>query len=189
MWPPRSLQTGVDFITSSEFRQPYRRRPLRIRHNHYSMCDKNQSPRTRPTFINSVTLTSPASCDHNRSLGHSRTFPRNDSPGDSLSPGFSAAVCRVRPGFAFCASLIGGCRLICSAAHKLIWEGIMVRIFILAFGITVLCGLGSVFAQGGVDCAGWCRQNRCSGGMMTNAAPICMNNCIAACQKKHPKSK
>jgi hypothetical protein len=59
----------------------------------------------------------------------------------------------------------------------------MVRVLLTVLAITIVAGVSPSFAQGG-GCNEWCRVNRCSGGMMSGNAPVCMNRCVAACQAK-----
>jgi len=63
----------------------------------------------------------------------------------------------------------------------------MLRAALIATAIILGAGLQLAYAQNGGDCTGWCRANRCSGGMTAGAAPQCMNQCVAACQAKSKK--
>jgi hypothetical protein len=62
----------------------------------------------------------------------------------------------------------------------------MLRVFLIAVAISMMAEALPASAQDGKgSCAEWCRINRCSGGMMSGAAPVCMNQCVAACKQKH----
>ncbi len=58
-------------------------------------------------------------------------------------------------------------------------------LIIIAIGLS---GIGAANAQSGT-CAQWCRVNKCSGGMVSGAAPQCMSQCVAVCQQKMKSKK
>lgn len=60
----------------------------------------------------------------------------------------------------------------------------MVRLFLTALALSLIAGVFTASAQGSGGCTQWCRVNRCSGGMVSGSAPVCMSQCVAACQKK-----
>jgi len=63
----------------------------------------------------------------------------------------------------------------------------MPRLFLSALAIPFLAHSTCASAQG--SCAEWCRANRCGGGMQAGSAPVCMNKCVTACQKRTSKQK
>jgi hypothetical protein len=63
----------------------------------------------------------------------------------------------------------------------------MLRSILLAVTISVMAGSIPALAQFKGSCQDWCLTTRCAHGVFNQ--PVCMNKCMAACQKKHPNAK
>ena len=61
----------------------------------------------------------------------------------------------------------------------------MLRSTVIAFAISLLSG--SVPALAAQSCSDWCLQNRCGHGAMNPQR--CLQNCVPACEQKHPNGK
>jgi hypothetical protein len=54
----------------------------------------------------------------------------------------------------------------------------------LAIAVSIGFLSGSVPALAAQSCTDWCLQNMCAPGAQNQT--VCLNRCVAACQKKHP---